>query len=93
MTLKMFAENAAGIRCKLKSFGEILTSLKTQIWMIEETKLKPNEVLKCDEPDQFQIFYLSRQESQGGGLALGVDKDIESTLIRAGNDEVEVMSI
>ena len=49
--------------------------------------------MKCDEPDQFQIFYLSRQESQGGGLALGVDKDIESTLIRAGNDEVEVMSI
>ena len=61
--------------------------------MIEETNLKPNEVLKCEESDQFQIYYLSRQESHGGGLALGVDRDLESTLMRAGNDEVEVMSI
>ena len=40
--LKMLAVNAAGIRCKLKSFNQIMESLKPQIWMVEETKLKPN---------------------------------------------------
>ena len=39
------------------------------------------------------MFYLNRQQSQGGGIALGVAKDLESTLIREGNDETEAMSV
>ena len=89
----MFAVNAAGIRCKLKSFNQIMESLKPQIWMVEETKLKPNEIIKCEASNNFNIYYLSRQDSQGGGLALGVQKDIESTLVTEGNDETEVLSV
>ena len=37
--------------------------------------------------------YLSRQESQGGGLAIGVTTDLESTLIREGDDQTEAMSV
>ena len=61
--------------------------------MLQETKLKPNETIKCDAANQFQVFYLNRQKSQGGGLALGVDKNIESTLVRDGDDNIEVLSV
>ena len=61
--------------------------------MLEETKLKPNGKIKCGALDNFQVFYLNRQNSQGGGLALGVHKEIESTLIRDGDDQTEVLSV
>ena len=61
--------------------------------MIQETKLKPDEKIKCERENDFQIFYLNRQKSQGGGVALGVEKNIESTLIREGDDELEVISV
>ena len=92
-TLKLFGINAAGIKCKLNSFNEILSKLKPQIWMVEETKLKPNENIKCVSVDDYQVFYLSRQETQGGGLALGVNKKLESTLLNEGDDDTEVMSV
>ena len=92
-SLKFVAANCAGIKSKLKSFDEIITSLKPQVWMLQETKLKTNETIKCDALDEFQIYYLNRQNSHGGGLALGVNKDIESTLIRDGDDQTEVISV
>ena len=91
--LKIFAANAAGIRCKIKSFDQIIAKIAPKIWMLEETKLKANETMKCESSDHFNIFYLNRQNSQGGGLALGVHKEIESTLVREGNDETEMLSV
>ena len=61
--------------------------------MLQETKLKPNEKIKWDSLSDFQVYYLSRQGSQCGGLALGVIKDLESTLIREGDDETEAISV
>ena len=69
-SLKIFAANAAGIKSKMKSFNDILLKLKPQIWMIQETKLNSNERIKA--LSDFQVFYLNRQESQGGSVALGV---------------------
>ena len=34
-----------------------------------------------------------RQNSQGGGLAIGIDKEIESTLVREGNDDIEAFVV
>ena len=92
-SLKMFGINCAGIKSKLNSFDDILKRLCPQIWTLQETKLKPNEIIKCESLDNFQVYYLSRQESQGGGLAIGVTKDLESTLIREGDDQTEAMSV
>ena len=92
-TLEVFGINAAGIKSKLESFNEILTTLKPQIWMLQETKLKPHEQINCEAVDDFQVFYLSRQKSQGGGLAVGVSKMLESTLLSEGDDETEVVSV
>ena len=91
--MRLFGINAAGIKSKLDSFNEILSTLKPQIWMIEETKLKSHETLQCEALSDFQVFYLSRQKSQGGGVALGVNKMFESTLLSEGDDETEVISV
>ena len=61
--------------------------------MLEETKLKANEKIKCEAANDFQIFHLNRQNSQGGGIAVGVEKNIESTLVREGDDKLEVISV
>ena len=61
--------------------------------MLQETKLKTNERLVSDALTDFQIYYLSRKESQGGGIAIGVIKDLESTLIREGDDQTEAMAV
>ena len=61
--------------------------------MVEETKLKSHETIQCEAISDFQVFYLSRQKSQGGGVALGVNKIFESTLLNEGDDETEVISV
>ena len=91
--LKIFGINAAGIKSKLKSFDEVISRLKPHIWMIEETKLKPHEKITGGCLEEFQVYYLSRQNSQGGGVALGINKMLESTLISSGDDDIEVISV
>ena len=89
----VFGINAAGIKSKLKSFDEVLKKLNPKIWMVQETKLKPNEQISCASLRQYQVYYLNRQKSQGGGVALGVYNEIESTLINEGDDDTEVLSV
>ena len=84
--LRIFGVNAAGIKSKIESFNKVLCDLKPHIWIVERTKLKPHETIKGESLDEFQVFYFSRQNMQGGGLALCVSKTFES-FIHEGNDE------
>ena len=61
--------------------------------MVQETKLKPNETISCASINDFQVYYKNLQESQVGGIALGVSKEFESTLIKEGEGEVEALSV
>jgi hypothetical protein len=63
--LKMFAVNAAGIRCKLKSFNQIIESLKPQIWMVEETKLNQMKSLNVKPQIIKKIRLPGRWPGQG----------------------------
>ena len=38
------------------------------------------EQIACASLSDYQVYYLSRQRSQGGGVALGVNKTLESTM-------------
>ena len=93
MKLRILGVNAAGIKCKLQSFNHILNKLKPQIWSMQETKLKNKEVLNTEATKNYQIYYLNRKTSEGGGLAIGVDKNIESILIREGDDIIEAVVV
>ena len=85
--------NAAGLKSKIESFNAILDRLEPQLWSVQETKLKNNEVLKSEVLEKFQVYYLNRQLSGGGGLAVGIDKNIESALIREGDDVTEAIVV
>ena len=61
--------------------------------MIQETKLKSNETIKCESINDFNVYYLNRQNLQGGGVALGVTKELKSTLVNEGDDETEAISV
>ena len=60
---------------------------------MQETKLKINEQISCESISQFHVYYLNREKSQGGGVALGVSNELESALIREGDDDTEVISV
>ena len=93
MKLKILGVNAAGIKCKLESFNDLLNRLEPHVWTVQETKLKNNESLKSEATEKYQIYYLNRKLSDGGGLAVGVDRNIESALIREGDDTTEILVV
>ena len=90
---KVYAINAAGIKSKLISFESVLKNIQPSLWMLQETKLKRNELISCASVNDFSVYYLNRQNSQGGGIALGVRKDFKSTLINKGDDVIEAISV
>ena len=61
--------------------------------MLQETKLKSNEVISCEALKSYQVYYENRQESQGGGIAMGIDQNIKSTLIKEGDNGIEALSV
>ena len=91
--INFFAINCAGIKSKLKSFETVLTDLKPTVWMVQETKLKPHETIASGSLSEYQVYYLNRQSSQGGGVALGVNKNLASTLVNEGDGDVETLSV
>ena len=90
---KVYGINSAGIKSKLLSFEAVLKSLQPSIWMLQETKLRSNETIPCESLDEFFVYYLNRQNSQGGGVAKGVKKEFQSSLINEGDDETEAISV
>ena len=90
---KLFGINCAGIKSKMKTFNEVLKKVQPKVWTMQETKLKSNETMSCEALSSYQIYSRNRQESQGGGIAIGVDKDLKSTLIKEGEMETEAISV
>ena len=66
--LRLFGINAAGIRCEIKSFDDVLSRLKPHIWMAQETKLKVNEKIDCDSLNDFQVWHIPIRTIIGYGV-------------------------
>lgn len=90
-SLRFLGVNAAGIKSKITSFKNVLNGLKPSVFFIEETKLKEPGKLKFEN---FDVFELVREsQNGGGGLAIGCVKDLQAAWVRAGDDEVEALSV
>ena len=90
-SLRFLGVNAAGLRAKLMSFKNVLFDLKPSVFLIEETKFKDCGKLKLEN---YVIYELVRKSRDGGGgLALGVLKELQPAWVREGNDEVEALSV
>ena len=85
--------NSAGLSSKLDSFDHILTTIQPSVFFIQETKLRKQGKIKTQNSKNYQIFELVRKDKQGGGLAIGVVKDLEPVWISEGDDNIEVLVV
>ena len=89
--LRLLGVNAAELNSKLFTFKKIISELQPSIFFVEETKYKVPGKLKIEN---FFIFERVRETKDGGGgLALGVAKDLKPVWVREGNDSVEALSV
>jgi hypothetical protein len=92
-SLKLVGVNAAGLLGKLESFEKLLVDEEPSIFSLQETKLsKPNQI-KTEATRNYTMYELLREKSGGGGLCLGVHKDLQPVWIAQGDDEVEFLAI
>ena len=91
--LKLVGVNSAGLSSKFKSLDNMLTSLCPGVFFIEETKMRRPGKIKTKMTENYIIYELVRKNSGGGGLAIGVDKNLKPVWIDEGNDEVEVLTV
>jgi hypothetical protein len=91
--LKLLGVNAAGLASKSYSFDEVLSNLCPGIFFIEETKMKKPGNIKNKMAQNYIIYELTRKGKNGGGLAIGVEKNLNPVWIDEGNDDVEVLTV
>ena len=81
------------MKTKLESFENLLIEENPSVFCIQETKLrKPNQI-KTNSTKHFTIYELLRKNSSGGGLCIGVHKDLKPVWVSQGDDEVEVLVV
>ena len=90
---KLVGVICAGLRSKLESFDKILAETNCSIFFLQETKLRRQGAIKTPNSQNFAIFELIRKQKTGGGLAIGVVKELKPTWISEGNDEVEFFTV
>ena len=82
--------NAAGIKSKLHSFKDVLENMKPTVFFLQETKCSVTGKI---DVDNYDIYELVPKEKKGGGLAIGVHKDVYSIALNEGDDNVECFSV
>ena len=83
--------NSAGLGSKMMTFKKVLNELKPSVFLVEETKFKDSGRLKLEN---FVVYELVRESRDGGGgLALGVAKELNPAWVREDDDEVEALSV
>ena len=87
--------NAAGLASKLKSFEYALKANQINIFCVQEVKEEISNITSNYLKNNFELFELVRKDQRvaGGGLMVGVDKDLVALQVRQGDDEVECLSV
>ena len=80
--------NAAGLGSKRMTFRNVISELKPSVFFVEETKFKDVGKLKLEN---FIIYELVRQNREGGGIALGVAKELNPAWVCEGDDTLEAL--
>ena len=85
--------NCAGLLNKLESFEDLLISKEPAIFCLQETKAKRLNQIKTESCKKFTIYELLRKKCNGGGLAIGVQTDLQPAWVDQGDEEVEVLVV
>ena len=90
-TLKVVSVNCNGVSSKLNALEFILSNVKPSIFMLQETKMRRQNGIKCPSSINYTIWELIRKTGGGGGLAVGIHNDLQPAFISEGDDETEVI--
>ena len=85
--LTVCGTNANGIKSKKESLRNLLDNEQPQVFMIQETKVKHKNQIKADG---YEIFEKVRKSKGGGGLMIGVSKDIQATPVDVSPQDSEI---
>ena len=91
--IKVYGINSAGLMNKLDSFENVLQEVKPSIFCIQETKLKRSNQIKTKSSQIFTIYELNRKYKGGGGLCVGVHKDLQPVWVAQGDDDLECLAV
>ena len=77
---------------KLRSFEKLLEDENPTVFCLQETKIrKSNQITQSCR--NYTLYELHRKNSNGGGLCIGIQKDLKSVWISQGDDEVECLAV
>ena len=85
--LNVCGTNANGINSKKESLRNLLYTDKPHVFMIQETKLGRKKQFKLDD---YEIFEKARKDKSGGGVMIGIKKDIEGTPVNVSPEDEDV---
>ena len=92
-TIKVLGTNADGLYTKKDSLYNLLHNEKPSIFTIQETKLKRK--MQINSPS-YEIFESLRENRSGGGLMIGIDKNLslkKPVIIFQGEKDVEILVV
>ena len=78
---------------KIHSFENVLKVKMPSVFCLQETKLKTPNQIKTESTKNFTIYELNRKLKNGGGLCIGVHKDLQPVWVAQGDDEVECLVV
>ena len=71
----------------------MLKDLQPSIFFVEETKMKRQGQIKSKNSEKYVIYELIRKGRAGGGLAIGVVKELNPTWISEGDNMTEILTV
>ena len=80
---------------KIDSFDNWLKEKSPTIFTIQETKVPTKRQLKSNKIDTYTLYEQIRVNNPalGGGICIGVTRDLPSALLREGGEEVECLTV
>ena len=89
--LRFLGVNSAGLGSKMTTFRKVIKELEPSMFFIQETKFKDYGKLRVEN---YIIYELLRKTNVGGGgLAIGVIKELNPALVREGDGDIEALSV
>ena len=90
---RILSYNVASLQSRLLSLSDVLSKLMPKLWCLQETHMRKPGNIKFSGSNLYQIYELTRSDKSGGGLAVGVSKELQSVWVRQGEGEVETLTI
>ena len=69
----------------------MLKDLQPSIFFVEETKMRRQGRIKTKNSEKYVIYELIKIARAGGGLAIGVVKELNPTWVSEGDDMTEIL--